>query len=85
MHEWQLEDAKNRLGELVRRTRDEGPQSISVRGKAEAVMLSADAYAALANPRPSLAAYLLSGPAWPDDLVELVNDRARDTGRAVDL
>jgi len=85
MHEWQLQDAKNRFSELVRRARDEGPQTVSVRGKPAAVVLSADAYAALAQPRPSLAEYLLSGPVWPDDLVELINDRARDAGRAVDL
>jgi prevent-host-death family protein len=85
LQEWQLQDAKNRFSELVRRARDEGPQSVSIRGKPAAVVLSADAYAALAQPRLSLAEYLLSGPAWPDDLVELVNNRARDTGRAVHL
>ena len=49
------------------------------------VVLSADAYAALARARPSFSDYLLSGPAWPDDLIDVINDRARDTGRAVDL
>jgi hypothetical protein len=29
----------------------------------------------------SLVDYLLSGPRWPDDLVEQINDRARDIGR----
>jgi len=85
MQEWQLQDAKNRFSELVRRARDEGPQSVTVHGKPAAVVLSADAYAALAQPRPSFTDYLLSGPAWPDDLIEVINDRARDTGRAVDL
>jgi len=85
MREWQLQDAKNRFNELVRRARDEGPQTVTVHGKPTAVVLSAEAYAALAHPRPLLADYLLSGPVWPDDLVELINDRARDTGRAVDL
>ena len=85
MHEWQLQDAKNRFSELVRRARDEGPQTVTVHGRPAAVMLSADAYAALAHPRPSFADYLLSGPAWPDDLVELINDRGRDAGRAVEL
>lgn len=85
MHEWQLQDAKNRFSELVRRARDEGPQSVSVHGKPAAVVLSAEAYAALTQPRPSLADYLLTGPNWPDDLVDLINDRARDTGRDVVL
>ena len=85
MDEWQLQDAKNRFSELVRRAREEGPQTVTVHGRAAAVVLSADAYAALTTPRPSFTEYLLSGPAWPDDLVELINDRARDTGRDVDI
>ena len=85
MHEWQLQDAKNRFSELVRRAQAEGPQTVTVHGKPAAVVLSPAAYAALTNPRPSLTDYLLSGPVWPDDLVDLINDRARDTGRDVDL
>jgi prevent-host-death family protein len=81
MHEWQLQDAKNRFSELVRRAQSEGPQTVTVHGKPAAVVLSADAYAALTKPTPSLTDYLLSGPAWPDNLVEQINDRARDTGR----
>ncbi len=85
MHEWQPQDAKNRFSEPVRRARDEGPQTVTVHGKPAAVVLSADAYAALTAPRPSFTGYLLSGPAWPDDLVELINDRARDSGRDVEI
>ena len=29
---WQLQDAKNRLSEVIRRAREEGPQTITVRG-----------------------------------------------------
>jgi prevent-host-death family protein len=84
MHEWQLQDAKNRLSTLVRRTQAEEPQTVTVHGKAAAVVLSPDTYAALTKSRPSLADYLLSAPAWPDDLVDLINNRARDTGRDLD-
>jgi hypothetical protein len=49
------------------------------------VVLSADAYIALITPRPSLTDYLLSGPVWSDELVDQVNDRARDTGRDIEL
>jgi prevent-host-death family protein len=85
MHEWQLQDAKNRFSELVRRAREEGPQTVTVHGKPAAVVLSPDAYAALTTPRLSFTVYLLSGPAWPDDLVEAINDRTRDTSRDIDL
>ena len=85
MREWQLQDAKNQLSELVRRACEEGPQTVTVHGKPAAVVLSADAYAALTKPRPSFTDFLLSGPVWPDDLVELINDRARDAGRDIKL
>lgn len=85
MHEWQLQDARNRFSELVRRAQAEGPQTVTVHGKPAAVVISADAYAALTKPRPSLADYLLTGPPWPDDLVDLINNRARDTGRDLAL
>lgn len=85
MHEWQLQDARNRFSELVRRAQAEGPQTVTVHGKPTAVVISADAYAALTKPRPSLADYLLTGPPWPDDLVDLINNRARDTGRDLAL
>jgi prevent-host-death family protein len=49
MHEWQLQDAKNRFSELIRRARDEGPQAVSVHGRPAAMVLSADAYAAWRN------------------------------------
>ncbi|HME24495.1 MAG TPA: type II toxin-antitoxin system Phd/YefM family antitoxin [Acetobacteraceae bacterium] len=63
----------------------EGPQTVTVHGKPVAVVLSADAYAALTTSRLPFTDYLLSGPAWPDELVELINDRARDLGRDVEL
>jgi prevent-host-death family protein len=44
MTPWKLETAKARLSEVVRRARDEGPQTITVRGDAAAVVLSAADY-----------------------------------------
>jgi prevent-host-death family protein len=37
---WQLQDAKNKLSEVVRRALEEGPQTITVRGK-DTVVVSA--------------------------------------------
>ena len=79
---WSLRDAKARLGALVKRAR-KGPQRITVRGKVEAVVLSAEHYAALTPPR-SFVDFLLEGPPWPDDLVNLINaarDRSPDARR----
>lgn len=46
--DWKIEIAKARLSELVRLAQCEGPQRITVRGKAAAVVLSPRDYAALA-------------------------------------
>ena len=80
--EWQLQDAKNRFSELVQRARKEGPQIVTLRGERAAVVLSAEAFDALTANRPSLVDHLLDGPAWPDDLVEAVNARAKTPSRA---
>jgi prevent-host-death family protein len=85
MHEWQLQDAKNRLSELVRLASEEGPQTVTVHGKRAAVLLSAAAYDRLTQATAFFTDFLLSGPDWPDDLVHTINDRSRDTGRTVDL
>ena len=76
---------ENRFSELVRRAHDNGPQAVTIHGKPTAVVLSATAYDRLARPTPSLTEFLLSGPDWPDDLIDAVNDRPRDTGRPIDL
>lgn len=41
---WALQDAKARLSELVRKAKSEGPQRITIHGREEVVVLSADDY-----------------------------------------
>jgi prevent-host-death family protein len=79
--EWQLQDAKNRFSEVVRRAREEGPQVVTLRGERAAIVLSAEAYDELTVKRPSLVDHLLSGPVWPDDLVEAINTRSKVASR----
>jgi len=38
---WQLQEAKNKLSEVVRRARDEGPQVVTLRGEDVAVVVDA--------------------------------------------
>ena len=40
--EWLLQDAKARFSELVRRVRSEGPQRVTVHGRDEVVVISAE-------------------------------------------
>ena len=41
---WQLQDAKARFSEVVKRAREQGPQRITLHGKDAVVVISAEAY-----------------------------------------
>ncbi|MCI0466528.1 MAG: type II toxin-antitoxin system Phd/YefM family antitoxin [Beijerinckiaceae bacterium] len=81
--EWQLQEAKNRFSEVVQRARSEGPQIVTLRGERAVIVVAAKDYDTLTAKRPSLADYILSGPAWPDDLVETINTRSKSPGRGL--
>jgi prevent-host-death family protein len=42
--QWLLQDAKARLSELVRRVRSEGPQRVTVHGRDEVVVITAEEF-----------------------------------------
>jgi prevent-host-death family protein len=48
---WLLQDAKARFSELVRRVRSEGPQHVTVHGRDEVVVVSAEEYRRLKGER----------------------------------
>ena len=80
---WKLEDAKARFSELVRRANDEGPQTVTVRGREAVVVVSADQYEKLQPPpagRLPLVDFLQSL-----DLEGLDLTRERDEGRDIAL
>lgn len=85
MPDWQLQDAKNRFSEVVRRAREAGPQIVTLHGKPAVVILSAETYNRLVEPRKSFIEYLLEAPPWSDDLVDTINNRSRDTGRDIEF
>ena len=80
---WQLQDAKARFSELVKRAREQGPQHVSVRGEPAVVVVSAEEFTRLTSPRPSIIDHILRGAPWPDDLVDAINTRSSDPGRDV--
>lgn len=79
---WKLEDAKARFSELVRRANEEGPQTVTVRGRETAVVIGASHYARLRPPRrrQPLVAFLEGL-----DLNGLDLARETDTGREIEL
>ena len=48
---WQLQDAKARFSEVVRRARQEGPQHVTVHGREEVVIVAAEEFRKLAGER----------------------------------
>ena len=83
MARWQLQEAKNRLSELVRKAADEGPQIITVRGDDAVVVVAARTYRKLtARPKEGLVDFFRNSPLAGANL-DL--ERSRDTGRRVDL
>jgi len=48
---WQLQEAKARFSELVRRAVEQGPQHVTVNGEERAVVVSAEEYERLAGRR----------------------------------
>jgi len=48
---WPLQDAKARFSELVRRVRSEGPQRVTVHGRTEVVVVSAEEFQRLQGDR----------------------------------
>jgi antitoxin Phd len=80
---WKLEDAKARFSELVRRAHDEGPQTVTVRGREAVVVVSAEQYGRLQPPpgdRLPLVEFLQS---LDLDGLNLIRDR--DRGRDLAL
>lgn len=78
---WQLQEAKNRLSEVVRAAQSKGPQVITVRGKETAAMVSIEELRRLKRRnRPSGKSWWEAAPK-----VNLTIERSRDMGRDVDM
>jgi prevent-host-death family protein len=79
---WQLQDAKNRLSEVVDEATRSGPQVITRRGVEAAVVVSAADWAKLSRLRSPLIELLRRAPRVAEGLDVT---RSRDTGRKVEL
>lgn len=80
--EWQLQEAKNRLSQVVDSALHDGPQTITLRGKPAAVVVSFDEYRKLTLPRTGLSQFFKQSPLRE---VELDVGRSADLSREVEL
>lgn len=73
MHTWQMQDAKARMSELVKRAQLQ-PQDITVHGKSVAVVLSREAFDRLSQAQDSLVDFMRRSPLYDEDDVVLERD-----------
>jgi prevent-host-death family protein len=78
---WQLQEAKQRFSEVVRRALDEGPQVVTRRGEEAVVVVAAGEYRRLTGSVPDFKAFLLAAP----DLEALEIRRSGERTREVEL
>jgi prevent-host-death family protein len=79
---WPLQEAKNRLSEVIERAARFGPQVVTRHGKRVAVIVSAREYDRMRGGVRSLWRYLRTAPTKG---VRLRIERDRSPGRAVEL
>ena len=82
MDHWQLQQAKNRFSEVVKKALRDGPQIVTKRGVETAVVMSVEEYKKLTRPKSDLAEFFRKSSLRESNL-DL--DRNKDLGREIDL
>ena len=78
MQTWQLQEAKARLSELVKRAATEGPQEITVRGETAAFVVSRAEFEKLkapSKPKQSFVEFMRASPLYGVD-IDLTRDKS---------
>ncbi|GIH80131.1 type II toxin-antitoxin system prevent-host-death family antitoxin [Planobispora longispora] len=68
MGDWQVQEAKQRFSEVVRRAVSEGPQVVTRHGEEVAVVIDIAEYRRLKGETPDFGRFLLDDPDWDDDV-----------------
>ncbi len=80
---WQLQEAKQRFSELVRRTLEDGPQTVTRRDEEVVVVVPAEEFQRLTEDKPDFKEFLMSAP---EGLEFIIPERPpNDYPREVDL
>jgi prevent-host-death family protein len=79
---WQLQDAKNRFSEVVKKALAGGPQIVTKRGVEKVVILSIEEYRKLKQPENGLVEFFKESPLKGEDLDF---SRSKDSARKVEL
>ena len=76
--DWQLQEAKAKFSELVQKATEEGPQTVTRRGKPAVVVVAANEFERMGERTPTLKELCVA----PDGVD---SKRARDYGREIDF
>jgi len=74
---WQLQEAKQRFSELVRRATQEGPQVVTRHGEEVVVVVAAEEYQRTKAASQSFKDFLRSAPDWEALSIERSTEKAR--------
>ena len=75
MRTWQMQEAKARISEVVKRAQTQGPQEITLHGKSVAVVISREAYDRISGNEHSLVDFMRRSPAFGLDELRFERDR----------
>ena len=78
---WQLQEAKQRFSELVRRALEEGPQTVTRHGEEVVVVVPVEDFRRMSGDKPDFKEFLMGGP----DLSVLDLERPKEMLRDVEL
>lgn len=83
MQTWQMQAAKARFSDVVKRAADDGPQEITVHGRSVAVVVSRDLFDRLSGNSESLVNFMRNSPLADQD--DIAFDRDRSLPREVEF
>lgn len=76
MRAWQIQEAKARLSEVVKRAESEGPQDITLHGRSVAVVLSRATFEQLSGRGLSFVDFMRKSPLYALEDIEFERDRS---------
>lgn len=76
MQTWQMQEAKARMSELVKRAQNQ-PQDITLHGKSVAVVVSRETFDRLSQTQDSLVDFMRRSPLFGADDIALERDRSQ--------
>lgn len=84
MNQWQLQEAKAHLSQVVRSAVTDGPQEITLRGEAVVIVIAKKDYEKLLDDKPNLVEFLRNSPLAGAG-VDLKLKRDKTPSRDIDL